>query len=340
MHSIPYRTKQRIRKGLKAALIVLGVLALLDALAIFYLGRYVVYGEDGAHIVLDRSTARSVDDSELLREPERQTPEVSIVYENPGANSGSAELITGYYIDIAMLQHPEKVMEALQALDGPCTVMIDLKSSSGSFYYSTSIAGAVTADSIDVTEVDQIISYLRTNGFTMIARIEAFRDTEFALAHIPSGIATPSGVLWMDRSGYYWLDPEDSLVQEYLRQIVNELAAKGFSEVVLNDFYFPESGQIRYTSEKSRSELMSDTAQSLVEYFRTTKITISFGDPSHDFVLTEPTSHVYLSGVAGSGVGSAISGYNRLASAQEQLVFLTGSRDTRFESCNVLRPLL
>lgn len=340
MHSLPYRTKLRIRAALKYGAIALAVLAALFVLAVIYLGRYVVYDENGAHIDLGRSTASPVDEA-LLQPPETEAaPDVNIVYADPGTVEDGNETILGYYIDITMLQDPDAVLAALKELEGPCTVMIDLKSRSGAFYYSTGIEGAAFPDYVDVEKVDAILSYLRVNGFTMIARVQAFRDTNFALENIPCGLAVQSGALWADSDGYLWLNPENTLVRDYLKQIVSELASKGFREIVFNDFYFPESTQIVYTSEKNKNELMHDTAMLFINYFGNSNITISFGNPSKDFVLEQERSRVYVGDVDGSGVSGVVSGYSKLADAAKQLVFLTASRDTRFDGYNLLRPLI
>ncbi len=340
MHSLPYRTKLRIRAALKYGAITLAVLAALLLLLVIYLGRYVVYDENGAHIDLHRSTASPVA-AEQLAEPETAAPmPVEIVYADPGTNDEDTEAMIGVYIDINMLQDPDAVLSALEALDGPCPVMIDLKSRSGAFYYSTGIEGAIRPDYVDVKKVDAILSYLRANGFSMIARVETFCDTNFALNNIPCGIPMAGGALWMDGNGFYWIDPENSLVRDYLKQIVSELASKGFREIVFDDFFYPESTQIVYTSEKNKNELMEETANLLITYFGNSNITISFGSPSTDFVLEQTSSRVYIGDVDGSNVSAAVSGYNRLADAAKQLVFLTASRDTRFDGYNLLRPLM
>ena len=57
-------------------------------------------------------------------------------------------------------------------------------------------------------------------------------------------------------------------------------------------------------------------------------------------MLEQTSSRVYIGDVDGSNVSAAVSGYNRLADAAKQLVFLTASRDTRFDGYNLLRPLM
>ena len=340
MHALPYRTKLRLRGAMKGGLIALAVLMLLLVLAMIYLGRYVVYDETGAHIDLHRSTAAPVDASLIATDPTEVLPQVQVLYADPGTAEGSSEAMVGYYIDITMLQDPDAVMEALEALEGPAPVMIDLKSRSGAFYYSTGIEGAERPDYVDVAKVDSIISYLRSNGFPMIARVETFCDTNFALANLTCGLPIYNGALWADRDGYYWLNPENDLVRDYLKQIVSELASKGFREIVFDNFYFPDSTQIVYTSEKTKPELLLETAALLINYFSNSNVTISFGSPPKDFTLKTTDSRVYVSDVDGSGVSAAVKGFSKLADAEHQLVFLTGSRDTRFEGFNLLRPLL
>ena len=340
MHALPYRTKLRLRGALKGGLIALAVLALLLVLALIYLGRYVVYDDSGAHIDLRRSTAAPIDASLVATDPSEDLPQVKVLYADPSTAEGNTEAMLGYYIDTTMLQDPDAVMEALKELDGPAPVMIDLKSRSGAFYYSTGIEGAARPDFVDVAKVDAIISYLRSNGFSLIARVETFCDTNFALANLSCGLPIYNGALWCDREGYYWINPENEQVRDYLKLIVNELASKGFREIVFDNFYFPESTQIVYTSELSKSELLSETAALLINYFSNSNVTISFGSPSKDFALKTTDSRVYVSDVDGSGVSAAVKGFSKLADAEHQLVFLTGSRDTRFEGYNILRPLL
>ena len=254
-----------------------------------------------------------------------------------GERGDDTERVSGYYIDLEMLQDPGAVLEAVQELTPPCTVMIDLKGGNGSFYYTTSIDGARQA-AIDIPTVDAVISYLRSHGFTMVARIRTFQDTNFAENHINSALRTASGSLWVG-NGFYWLDPASETVAAYLKQIARELAEKGFKEIVFDEFRFPNGTQIVYNSDKSRTELIAGVATDLLNFFASSNITISFGNPAADFALSG-NSHVYISGVTGSGVSATVKSYSKLTDLENQLVFLTGSKDRRFDDWQVLRPLL
>lgn len=47
-----------------------------------------------------------------------------------------------------------------------------------------------------------------------------------------------------------------------------------------------------------------------------------------------------MSGVTGSGVSAVVKGFSGLSDLENQLVFLTGSKDRRFDEYQTLRPLL
>ena len=337
MRSLSYRTVRRLRKLGIVLACCLAMLILIGILVAVYLGRFVVYTPDGAYLDFGRNTAKQAEGTLQPVQNPTLVEDVTIEYADPNVSTDTTELVSGYYIDYDMLQNPDAVLAALRELNTPCTVMIDLKNGNGSFYYSSQIDGAKQAD-VDVNTMNAIISYLKNHGFTMVARVKTFTDTNFALEHLNCGLAIEGGALWMGK-GCYWLDPDNPTVVFYLKQIARELAGKGFKEIVFDDFYFPSSNQIVYSSDKSRTRLIADTAQDLLNFFASSNITISFGNPATDIDFTG-SSHVYISDVTGSGVSKTIDGFSQLEDPTAQIVFLTGSKDNRFDGYQVLRPLL
>lgn len=337
MRTLSYRTKQRMRKGTRLLLLGLVVLLAILILTVVYMGRFVVYGPDGAYLDFNRSTYRDAELPTTSTQPATGLPDVRIDYADANANTDTTETVSGYYIDLEMLQNPGAVLEAVKALEMPCTVLLDLKGGNGSFYYSTDLDG-VNLAAIDISAVDETISYLKSRGFTMIARVKTLQDTAFAEKHLTSALVSTQDALWVG-NGFYWLDPSDSTVASYLKQIARDLAGKGFKEIVFDDFRFPSGSQIVYSSEKSRSKLMKDLAKELLSFFSNSSITISFGNPSSDFAPELP-SRVYITDVIGSNVKSTVESFHALADPEKQLVFLTGSKDNRFDAYQVLRPLI
>lgn len=337
MRSISYRARARWRKGLTVGLFVLALLLLASVLFVVYLGRFVVYTPDGARLDFGRDSSRDLAVESSVPVTTAPLERIEIEFASPDPHGQTSELVNGWYIDLDMLQDPAAVLEAVQALSPPCTVMIDLKGGNGSFYYSTAIDGAQRAE-IDVSAVDAVLSYLRSHGFTMVARIRTFQDSHFAEQHVNCSLQTANGTLWVG-NGFYWLDPGNDAVLAYLKQIARELAEKGFKEIVFDDFRFPNGTQIVYNSDKSRTELISDVATDLLNFFSSSNITISFGNPTAELPLSG-ASHVYLSGVTGAGVNAAVKSYSRLEDPEARIVFLTASNDNRFDPYQVLRPLV
>ncbi len=337
MRSISYRTKLRLRKILKISALVVGIVIAFLAVMLIYHKRYVVYTSDGAVIDLSQTQepTRPITATEQSGDP---TEDVNIIFDEPTPDLSEEESFSGYYIDIAMLQDPDAVYEAVQALEAPAVVMIDLKSSSGMFYYSTGIDGAPLAE-IDVTVVDSILAYLRSHGFTVIARVEAFRDRSYAIEHQANGLALKGGALWSDE-GYYWVDPGDEIAVDYLQQIVRELSSHGITEIVFDDFYFPENASIVYRHDISRTEVINNTAASLLDYFTSSNITLSFGNTPTDIKISSQRSHIVVSGADASKVNAILETYKGIHDPEHQLIFLTTSKDTRFDGYNVLRPLI
>ena len=332
---IPYRHKLLFKKILRILLIVLAVLLLCTIVILVYMEPYFVYDRSGAHMSFDppaHSTGASVQPEQVSVEP----PEI-IYAEEP-------EIVTtmresgGYYITASMLKSPEKVLQQLKSLDGPCAVVMELKNIYGEFYYSTGIGGAEKA-SVDTSLVDEIIRYLRENDFYMVADITAFSDTSFALANLSCGLPLDSGALWMDENGCYWLDPASDTVISYLIQITRELASQGFQEVAFSDFRFPVSNNIHYESDKTGPQLIEEAARQLTDFFTGSNITVSFIADDFDFPAAACKGRLYIAGADGSKVERYVKNYSTSGKMKE-LVFLANSRDTRFDELALLRPLL
>lgn len=339
MRKLSYRNKVHLKQTAKAVGVLLLVLLLLGGLYLIYMQRFVVYHRDGVTFDFSKTTAEiPLADADGSDTPALQ--EVEIHYIDDAA-TGTAQRITGYYVTGQMLRSDlEGVQAALEALQEPCSVMLDLRGTSGKFYYSTKISGAETAD-LDNAAVDTLISDLKGRGFSLIARIPAFADTAFALAHMDCALQLSSGALWADSDSVYWLDPASATVQGYLQQVCKELSSLGFTEVVFDDFYFPTSGNIAYESSQTKAEIIQDAATALRNAFAASNLHISFCVQDAAAALTGVTGRLYFAGIRGEDLETiAAAAAGSVTEPAAQLVFLTTSRDTRFDSYSVLRPLL
>lgn len=336
-----YRTKRRLRSLGLTALIVTVVLLAVWFCSVIWLERFVVYSSEGAKLDFEVDPAGFAGVEAV--KPEAQGG-VSIFYnEGSDAVSISKELtpINGYYLDYAaMVKDMAGAFENLDVVPAGTPILIDMKGGYGTFYYSSTIAGAVPSASAPVQSVDEFVKKLRTKGYYMIARVSAFQDYMYGNANVPSGLYMQSRAgLWMDDEGCYWLDPASAGVQSWITSAVLELKNMGFHEVVLANFQFPNSD--KYLYDKDKTEALQNAMQNLLTSTASAKgtFTLSFG--TNDPTLTLPEgarSRIYLQQVDAKDVDTSVE-KTTVPDRASQVVFLATTNDTRFDKYSVLRPL-
>ena len=339
MLMISYRAKSRLKKLGIGLLLTLAVLLAIWLCWLIWLQRFLVYTKDGVYFDFSRSSKTL--SGEVVPWEAEESPTVSILYvdeEENGETEQEAHFL-GYSISTDMLLSDfDGVRKNVKSLPSGTVVLLDVKSIYGNFYYSTSLTGASTSDSIDTAAMDELITDLRTGGMYLIARLPAFRDSAFALEHSSCGLALSSGALWTDDSHCYWLDPGNETVMTNLAQICRELTERGFDEVAFTDFYFPDSGSIVYNSTVSKADSIKSAAKRLADTFTTDAFKVSFCSDSLDFPLPSNAAHLYLTGIDPEQA-EALAKAAESSLGPGKLVFLTDSRDTRLEAASVIRDL-
>ena len=340
--NIPYRTRQRLNR----AGLILGIVVMLMIIAWFcsviWLQRHVVYSRDGAKLDLELNANEIVGEVAV---PPAASPDSISIYYNEGENaidaSNALTQLDGYFIDGEDLQNNiAGVWAMLEPLNVGTPIMIDLKGGYGSFYYPSNISEAIASQSVSTASVSEMITDMKESGFYMIARISAFRDYNYGLHHVGSGLMHVNGLgLWPDNGGCYWLNPTDPGVINWLISIVNELKELGFHEVVLTDFRFPESDMYRYdgTEEDKKAALVS-AATSIATQCTTSRFCVSFGVTDPTFALPEGRTRIYLENVDAT-VALSQAAQATMESPETRLVFVANTNDTRYNDYGVLRSI-
>lgn len=336
MKMFSYHTKMRLRKALR----ILGVLSLTCLVLwicwLVWLQRYVVFTRDGVTFDFERSTLR-LEGKESGPQETEATTAVEILFQDAPQEAQNLSPLYGVYVDTDLLQAgPEALIGQLNALEPGTAVLLDVKSKFGNFYYTTSLSGATQSDTIDSGAMDRLIHTLKEQGCYLIARLPAFRDSAFAQSNPTAGLALSSGALWTDDEQCYWLDPASQTVMANLMQICRELQETGFDEVVFTDFRIPDSGSIVYSAAASKDEILRQAARQLASCAGQS-FTVSFAG-SPDFPLPAGQTRLYLENVAPEQA-AATAEKTSASDASTQVVFLTTSRDTRFDAYGVLRRL-
>ena len=333
--SIPYRTRQGIKKALFVLLVLLVIAALVWGCWILWVSRYIIYTRDGA--VLDFDLSPQLQSGQLAVMPE--TEETFPIRYSDGNDSPTASLelkrMQGYYVDSAALVADfSAVRGQIQALPEGTPVLVDVKNIYGGFFYSSEV-GSERSSQIKEDKMDELITFLKQSDKYIIARLPALRDYAYGLHHVPDGLPTAGGYLWMDNDGCYWLNPNSQGTINYLVQIINELKELGFDEVVLSDFYIPSDSGIVF--QKDRKESLSQAAKTLVTTCADDRFAVSFLGKTL-FTLPEGRTRLYLEGVDAADVVDTAQD-SGIAEPQIHLVFMTELHDTRFDEYSVLRPL-
>ena len=340
MLRISYRTKRFFQK---VAIFLLAVVLLAVAAGfiwVIWLERYVVYSKDGAvfNFNLDLESDRGI----VATKPINRDP-IDIHY-NDGVDKVDTSFdlaqLSGFYADTAYLRGGmAEVRKLVESLPAGTPVMIDMKNISGYFHYTTHVGGSPSG-SVDITAMDDLVDWLDNSGLYTIARIPAFQEYHYFSGdrNLSHGLATSKGYLYFDKERTYWMNPASKGTIAYLIQIINELKALGFNEVVLDGFQFPNTKDVVFGGDKA--EALASCASQLVAACGSDSFAISFSVESPTFVLPEGRCRMYLENVDASKAKSQAekSGMDE-ETVKINLVFLTETQDTRFNTYSVLRPL-
>ena len=308
MRIFSYRNKRTLRRIALIALLAVVLLGLLILARISYLGRYVVYSPNGVYF--DKT-------QKLQRTP--QTPEAPADAED----------------------YPfETILSAAAEETDVDPNAVHVKSPLGNFYYSTDIADAQTADA-DIAACDALIKELtETPDLIVIARVPAFSDPNFVAKHYSSALTTTSGDLWMDERRCYWLRPDSLDARSYLAAIALELDARGFDEVLFDNFTVPDDSSIAWDAEAiTQVAALEDCAETLGANLTGSSIRLALGTtvPS----VAQYASRVYITTEKANDVMTMTEAMGEvLPDPATQLVFVTTSHDTRFDAAGVIRPLM
>ncbi len=334
-----YKTRRTMHRVFVFVLIIAMLLVLFGFCWNVWVARYVVYTRDGATLDFSRDP---LPQNYSYAEAPQADDSVSIFYnEGSDAIELTQELtqLNGYYIDYDALKGSiDDIKTELNLLKAGTPIMIELKGGYGSFYYTSSLTGAVSSASVNVSAVDELIEYIRTKGFYMIAKISAFRDYDFGNRNVTSGLyMTSRAGLWMDSGGCFWLDPTSANTISWITSIVNEVKGLGFSEIVLDNFRFPSETD-KYIFSGDMEEAITNAATTIMASCGSDSLVISFVGATPSFPLPDGRSRLYLSDVQAGEVESKASQVT-FDNAEARLVFLCDTNDTRFDTYSVLRPL-
>lgn len=314
-----YRKKLLLKRlAIILAVAVVAILLFL-ILGFSYMGRYVVYTEDGAHFSFNTQDGVSIEEGLNILPPE-----------NPVLITGTsileAEGLTNEDIIRLSADEVNGLLVSYETLsDGSTLNAIDFTEENYNMLILEMRTGS--SDILNTEPVLTLIERARDQHVKLAAMISCLDDSTYAKDHIDRALPLESGALWMNDSDSYWLDPANRDVQKYITEMILSLADMGFQEVILNNFYFPESQYIDYSSEKSREELLIEAYEAIEDDvgIRCT-LGILVTDPENGHQALDYAEHLYVYYSGGGKLAGYISSH-----PDQYIVFVTASHDTRFD---------
>lgn len=228
--------------------------ALVLGVALFYgLQQYLVYDQNGVTLQLPgMGSGENTTDSASASAQASSAPapvQVEIIYEDPdfsdislvvGEDLSSTKALFVAYKDVVdSVALATKISGAKsQGCDG---LILEMKPQSGQLAWGSMVEIAVGYGTSGTQDYTQTIETIHDQGLTAVAQISCCADTLLATRNWTVALQTADGAPYADSDGVYWLDPYNHTVRTYLIDLMNDLAAMGFDEIILADLYHPVS---------------------------------------------------------------------------------------------------
>ncbi len=132
--------------------------------------------------------------------------------------------------------------------------MLELQGPDGLLRYRS---GVPYADSYGVNgtlELAEPLEKLKAQGIRLVAQLSGMTDGIMAVRNAPIALRDArSGEIYHDAAGKGWLDPYSEPLRAYLTDLLRDLHALGFDEVLFSGLSFPAGRELRF------SQVMTET---------------------------------------------------------------------------------
>lgn len=243
-----YKGRRKFKVPLLILLFAVAILLLATVGAFYGLQQFIVYGDEGVSLQFSRPE----EETQTVEAAPVVTPDVSgmtvnIVYRDPDLSGVSLPVgeeltpVQAGYVNFADAADPARLAARLEALQAENyeAIVFELKTEDGYLAWASSSATAYsygTAGTMDYTET---LAALKEQGVHVAARISVCADNLLAVRNWPIALRSAAGTPYADAASDFWLDPYNRAVRLYIIDLMKELAAQGFDEIILDDLYHP-----------------------------------------------------------------------------------------------------
>lgn len=242
-----YRGRRTVTDILRFIAIALAVAVVLAVAGALYLQKYLVYTDDGVRLDLPpflqmfRQEAGGKEPAGSVTPPDPGN--VSVVVEPDGsASEPPAEPEqAGFAMQLPVVDVINGAAAGKLAEAGAQALILEMKDASGKLAWHSDDPTAERAEVNAAQSNNDVLKQFNSGDVYTIARVCCFRDD--SAPYFRNKLALRRGQYnWRDELGLRWLSPAHEDAQAYIAGLCGELAALGFDEIVLEDFYFPIQG--------------------------------------------------------------------------------------------------
>lgn len=244
-----YKGRRKFRVPLTIFLSLLAFLVVGSVLLFYGLQRFIVYDQTGVTLQLPFSqTDQPEEEPEADTVPTFQPIEVQVIYEDPDFSQvdlGGWENLKEEqlrFLDYATVTDPVALATAITSAAGDYSgVVLEVKSSLGQLAWASNCETALAYGTSGATDVAAAVQSIHDQGLRAVAQISCCADRLLADRNWTVTLQTIAGTSYRDEKGTAWLDPYNRTVRNYLADLMEELSAMGFDEIILADLYHPIS---------------------------------------------------------------------------------------------------
>ncbi len=231
---------------------MLGALIVLAVLLFYSLQKYVVTTADG--VSLNLPILMDDDSSEASDAPARDLPNAELVIDEPdyenlqtGAGEG-IEQLRAFFVeqDDISADGLASAAETAQSL-GAAALVLDMKPASGLLSWNSYSETAAAYGTAGSAALNETLAALKEQGLYLAAQISVCADDLIASRNPNVILTTADGATIFDSAGGR-LDPYNSFVRGYILELLTELDAMGFDEVILTNLSMP-AGDYAYSQD-------------------------------------------------------------------------------------------
>ncbi len=243
-----YKGRRKFRVPLLILLFAVAFLLLVTVGAFYGLQQFIVYGDEGVSLQFGRAEEESpTTEAAPAVTPDVSGMTVSVVYRDPDFSDVSLPVgqelaaVQAGYVSFADAANPSRLAARLEELQAEAysAIVFELKTEEGYLAWASTCATAYsygTAGTMDYTET---VAALKEQGVHVSARISVCADNLLAVRNWPIALLSATGTPYADDASNFWLDPYNRSLRFYIIDLMGELVAQGFDEIILDDLYHP-----------------------------------------------------------------------------------------------------